>query len=307
MKIIDAHIHIFDRIDGRSINGNTSSDSCGRMRVGEKLRPFIPPSTGVTSYPVEVIEELLDRHGVDKAVLLQNPTIGIVNREVAGAIARAPHRFAGVVQVDPCAPDAAETIREYGEKPGFRALKFEMSRDWGWSGILSDLSYTGDAMRKAVRTAAELGLHVMIDTGACGNPGYDLDGIETLMDAHPDTVFQLEHLGFLTPPDEGNPLAMASWDRFLALGLRPNVYIGYASVGILLNEEHPCPKAVSMLETAVARIGAEKILWGSDAPVTLTRYTYRQMIDGALVHARLDERQRALIMGGNAERLYFGV
>jgi len=284
MQIIDGHIHIFKKIKGKNGNGKI----------------------GKASFTIEELKKLMSENKVDKAVIVQNPTIGSVNEEIDQAIKCDPDRFAGAIQVDPRYDKGAYMIHKLSQNKGFRAIKLEMSFGWGWTGIYRDLTYDDESIHAIIKSASDNGLHVIIDPGPIGNPGYDLDGLCALIDQFPNTVFQIEHLGYRLPENDQNPADIEIWNRCIELGLKKNVYIGYSAVGSLLEEEYPCEKALKLLEYAVLRIGEDKIIWGTDAPTSLKKFTYKQMIDSVIKHSSLGEVQKAAIMGLNAEKLYFG-
>jgi predicted TIM-barrel fold metal-dependent hydrolase len=305
MLIIDGHIHIFNRINGRNSTGKTASDRNGRIRTNSIVSAFIPPCPGKTAFTLNELSDLMARYGVEKAVIVQNPMIGNVNDEIERAVVNAPEKFAGAIQVDPRSGNAIAKIRRYSRVPGFRAVKLEMSEGWGWTGIYKGMTYSDEGVKAVVKAAADNGLHVMIDPGPIGNPGYDLMGISIMVDLYPNTIFQIEHLGYMVPTNEKNPNDIAQWNQCIDLGSRKNVYIGYSAVGSLLEEEYPCEKSLRLLEYAVSRIGEDKIIWGTDAPVTLNKYTYTQMIDSVLYHTSLNALQISKIVGINVEKLYF--
>jgi len=307
MLIIDGHVHIFNRVKGRNSMGKTASDCNGRIRINNAVNSFIPPCPGKTAFTVDELNELMGRNGVEKAVIVQNPTIGSVNSEIERAVMGTPGKFAGTVQVDPRSGNAAATIRRFARVPGFRALKLEMSEGWGWTGIHKGLRYSDESILALVKATADSGLHVMIDPGPIGNPGYDMAAIRALADRYPNTIFQIEHLGYRIPANEQDLADIAQWNQCIDLGIRKNVYIGYSAVGSLLEEEYPCEKSLRLLEHAVSRIGEDKIIWGTDAPVTLNKYTYKQMIDSVLCHTSLNERQISKIVGLNVDKLYFAL
>jgi hypothetical protein len=92
----------------------------------------------------------------------------------------------------------------------------------------------------------------------------------------------------------------------LRLALRPNVSIGFSDAAALLEEPYPCRGAVDLLREAVELVGANKILWGTDVPFTLRRYTYRQMLDTVRADAPfLSAAERDRILGGNAREMFF--
>ena len=62
--IIDAHLHIF----------------------GHAMPGLTPPEYGDGRFPAERALALIEREGVSQAVIVQNPAIGTINEEVAGAL-----------------------------------------------------------------------------------------------------------------------------------------------------------------------------------------------------------------------------
>lgn len=281
--IVDAHIHIF-------------SHPCPNLT---------PPEIADGRFPADRLLALLDREGVDEAVIVQNPTIGTVNEEVAAAVEAHPERFVGAVQVDPTAPDAAEVLRRFAARPGLRAIKLEMSEGWGWTGIHPGLRLLDESFAPLWRIVDEFGLRVILDPGPPGNPGYQVEEIAELAARLPHVHFLLEHLGYLTKADWDNAAPRRRRTEMVRLALRPNVHLGFSAVGVLLEEPFPCPRTAELLDEAVAQVGAHKILWGTDAPYSLRQYTYAQMLDMVREHPKLDAGSRALILGGNAHRLFF--
>lgn len=281
--IVDAHAHIFSHV----------------------CRKVAPPQYPEGRFPAECLLREMDQAGVDRAVIVQNPTIGTINDEVRGATESWPERFAGAMQVDPLDPEAPEVIRRLAS-PRMCALKLEMSEEWGWSGIHPGLRLDAAALRPVWETVAELDLRVIIDPGAIGNPGYQVEELDRLSDAYGDVSFLIEHLGYLQKPDRERPDARQRRLELIVLAAKPNVYLGFSATAILLGEDFPCPEARQLLREAVDLVGASKILWGSDVPLTLGRYSYRQMVDVVgSDECGLSELDRGLILGGNAARLFF--
>lgn len=282
--IIDAHAHVF-------------SHACPRVS---------PPEFADGRFPADRLLALMDAEGVDGAVIVQNPVIGIINEEVREALDAHPDRFAGVVQVDPCAPGALEIIRKYARSRRQRTVKLEMSEEWGWSGIHPGLRLDGPELMGLWGLTAELGINVIIDPGAIGNPGYQVEAMDRLSDQHPGVRFLIEHLGYLQPADVADEAARRRRIEMLRLALKPNVFIGFSATATLLAEPYPCRGAVGLLEEAVKLVGAKKVLWGTDVPYTLRRHTYKQMLDTVRRDAPfLSAAERDRILGGNAGEMFF--
>ena len=70
--------------------------------------------------------------------------------------------------------------------------------------------------------------------------------------------------------------------------------------------DYPYPTGQRQLRHLRDRVGAEKLLWGSDSPFgTATWCTYRQSLDFIRLHCDfLSADEKDLILGGNAARLF---
>jgi predicted TIM-barrel fold metal-dependent hydrolase len=305
-EIIDAHAHIFRRVRGANPAGPWRSSGHGCVETMQGPRRVMPAWSEATSFTASTLAALMDEAGIAKAVLLQNPSLGTVNAEIRKAVETFPDRFVGTVQVDPTSPGAVGAVRRWAKTPTQRILKFEMSDGWGWTGFYPDLRLNRPPMLRLWELAAELGLSVIIDTGPIGHPGYQIDAIREIADRFPDVTIVLEHLGYLMPEQAKDRDARAERRRLIGLARRTNIYLGFSAVGLLLDEDYPCPQSLRLLREAVRMVGARKILWGTDVPSALCQYTYRQMVRVVSHQADfLTPREKAQILGHNARRLFF--
>lgn len=298
-EIFDAHAHVIYGINGIKRVQKTVTGKYGRILWRDEEINFLPPFFHDTSFTAETLIETMNFCGVSKAVLLQNPVIGILNDEIQQAIAAYPERFFGTIQVDPMKDDACDIIRNYAS-PKQNTLKLEISEEWGWSGNYHEFSLISPKMMMIWKTIAGLGMNVIIDTGDIFNNGYQVENISFIAERFPETKILIEHLGFFR-----NGLEESAKDRrneMLQLGKDfENVYFGFSSTAAFINDDYPCPKALELLKEAVALIGPEKILWGSDIPSTFKRYIYQQMIDVIEIYAGfLSDFEKQLILHDNA-------
>lgn len=105
---------------------------------------------------------------------------------------------------------------------------------------------------------------------------------EFLLSAVPECKFLMAHAG-------GQPFAKGDWNRAIMAAQRfENLYLETASSTIDTN----------FLESAVAALGPEKIIFGTDTPL-LDPWTQLTKIR----ETRLDQRSLDLILGGNIARL----
>jgi predicted TIM-barrel fold metal-dependent hydrolase len=303
--IIDAHAHIFSAINGQNRYGATASGSRGMVSTGLGLKQMLPPYLKDSSFPVETLIGLMDKNGVDRAILLQNPTFGIINDEIMEAIGKYPDRFIGTVQIDPMNSSGAMELMGRYSNVNQKILKLEMSDTWGWTGIYPGLQFDSPPVIKIIESAYVKGFNVIVDPGPVGNEGYQVEVIEKFANRFPQMIFLIEHLGYLCKEDLGNQALLERRLQCIKLAHLENVFLGFSATGILLDDEYPCPRSLSLLKEAVNLVGSDKILWGSDIPTTLKMYTYRQMIDVIKKASFLSEDDKKLILGGNALRIFW--
>ncbi|QDV62445.1 amidohydrolase family protein [Crateriforma conspicua] len=307
IPIIDAHVHVIPTVRGRNRFGKVVSGRCGCVNRGAELVPMLPTTCVDSNYPVESLFELMDRSGVKQAVLLQNPTLGTCNEYIGDCTQRYPDRFCGVIQIDPRDPLATETIRQF-VSPQHHTLKMEMSFDWGWTGLYPDFRIDSAEMDGIWQTVADEGLEVIIDPGPPGNLGYQVEGFDALISRMPSTRFVLAHLGYLPADQLSDTVALKRRQSLLELGQRDNVWLGLSAVPTLLEESYPCPEVARLLREAVGLVGAEKLIWGSDAPVTLNLHTYQQLIDTVRCDSDfLSATQKRRILHDNAKTVFRGL
>jgi hypothetical protein len=106
--------------------------------------------------------------------------------------------------------------------------------------------------------------------------------------------FLIEHLAYMTADSYPDPDAREKWLRMVKLAKKKYVFLGFSAIFFLMEEEYPCPNSIGLLHEVVNRVGAQKVLWGTDIPTTLNKYTYRQMMDLILKHASLKYPRLAL-------------
>ena len=90
------------------------------------------------------------------------------------------------------------------------------------------------------------------------------------------------------------------------LAKRPNGWVDLTTLFWGFNpdeEEYPFPHAQELVRWAVEHFGPDRVMLGSDYPVTLNRATYQQLFDYVRRHCPfLTPEQKADITGGTAER-----
>lgn len=307
--IVDGHLHIVERLTGYPPEAFYTSLSLGRVMVGHKvkervlpyrddgLHPYAnvlqiaPPCTGTTSFSAEVALAYMDWVGVDKAILLQSPSYGRQNHYCMEAVYQWPDRFIGFAQVDPTQGEkAAKQLERVVVDGGLRGLKVEVPC---LKASRPEFSIVGESEMLVWETCEKLGIplffHLEEGKDQCAE-------IRTLLTEFSKLMVIIGHLGL--PPSDG-------WQDQCRLAKHERVLLDIAALpAFFREEEYPYPSAQECIRWAVSEVGADKIMWGSDAPMLLTCCTYEQTLN--LVRTKcsfLTEEQRKLILGGTAERL----
>ena len=120
----------------------------------------------------------------------------------------------------------------------------------------------------------------------------------------PELRIAIGHLGMANPPQTPcweNP----SWRCQMALAQHAHVMIEMGGITWLYNAEfYPFPSAIRAIREAIDIAGADKLMWGSDYPRTITAITYRMSYDFILKSSELSDADKRLILGENALRFY---
>jgi hypothetical protein len=189
-----------------------------------------------TEYSPEIIVRTMDAVGIDQSVVFAMSTTTARSIEMAReAVGRYPDRLIPYAYAlphyqRPVIPELEEAIVQQG----FRGIKIHV-------GECTLASYVIDPV---IALAGQHGVPCLIDCS-----GRD-DAIRRLAEAHPETKLLVAHLGKYLSTDA------ELVDRFLDLAvLYPNVLLDVSGV-VLLHK----------IEEAVARVGAERIFFGTDGP-----------------------------------------
>ena len=304
--IIDAHAHIFPAVRGATGAGPSRGLGYGRIAVGDEVTQLLPPYNEMTVFTPEMLLANMDWAGVDKAVLLQGPFYGECNSYVLEALNRYPDRLVGAVYFDPWETNNRQEFETLTASAKFRVVKLECSDATGLCGLhpnarldAPDIAWFWDALERR-------GLGLTLDLGAIGSRSYQTDAVRTIAEGHPDLRIVIAHLGQPNPEAEADVERWSLWLEQIDLGGLPNVWFDTAALPAYLpDEDFPYPSAERYLHIALERVGASKILWGTDLPGLLRHLNYPQLLKLARLHTQsLSPDEQAMILGENAMRVY---
>jgi len=182
-------------------------------------------------------------------------------------LARHPDRLIGYVSVPTprLGERAVEEIRRGYEKYGMRGVKIYSHPE---AKITEPYTYP------LLEVAAELKMPILAHTTP--------EECDHLMTHVPEAWLVMAHMG-------GHPYAFGDWHKAVAAAKKhPNLILDTAS-SVIDN---------GMLEFAVAEVGAERIVFGTDMPL-LDPFCQMAKVTGA----ELSDEAKALILGGNHARM----
>ena len=211
------------------------------------------------------LDELAASCGLDKAIVFY-PDNSLVRR----VIAERPHVF-GLVWANPREPNCVQTVESFLEDKDFRGIKLHP--------LLDGYHPNDPIVHPLADLVAERGLPLLIHTG---HPIFTLPwSVEELARAKPETKVIMGHMG------HGNIIYInAAID---AAERHPNVYL----------ETSGMPMHTKIAE-AVNRVGADRVLYGSDAPF---HHPKVELLKVEL--SGIKPSDMTMVLGMNAERLFF--
>lgn len=288
-KIIDAHSHLWLRQD-TSWNGMpVRTLKNGRSFFLTEEVQMVPPFMidGVNS--AEVFLSNMNYAQVGGAVVVQEFIDGIQNDYLAKVKNDYPERFFVFGMCDYFKPGFYDTAASLIDS-GFKGIAIP-----GHRLILSDgrVNLNSPEMMKM--------FHLMEDKGVilslCLAENNLQNGeIKEVIEECPRLKIAIGHFGMVTA---------SGWEDQIKLALNDNVMIESGGITWLFNKEfYPFNGAVRAIREAIDMVGADKLMWGSDYPRTITAITYKMSYDFILKTNDLTDREKRLFLGENAEKFY---
>lgn len=275
MNDIDSHVHVW-------------SDDIRRY----PLLPGAPTAhMDLPRFTGEDVLNMIRPHGFERAVLVQSSFYGDDHSLLADTIASQPTKFRGIAALGDSTPGIVHRMRELASRGvrGFRIIQLNPV-DPGW------LDTPGhEAM---FRCAADEGLLVcpLIDPGA-------LPPLAAMCQRFPKAAVVIDHMARI---GAGGVIREEDVASLTAMAELPNVFVKVSGFWALGRAKPPYDDLVPLIRWLRDVFGAERLMWASDGPYGMTRGSYAAAV--ALVRERLDylnDAERAMILGGTAERVFF--
>lgn len=304
--VIDIHYHLFDRTFHHPEMWDGIAQLCVTFappgqpitleEAREKLLPRMFDSTG------ELTVRNLDQWGIDKAVVVAidngllhgESEIGIAgqNRAVAEAARRFPDRLIAFLSVDPRRPNALELLDRCVNDWGMRGVKCHP--DTGW--------YPDDEAHYPYwEKVRQFRLPVLTHTGPLEPPSVSEcvhpARLEKVAADFPEITFIAAHMAF-------------RWYKELiqVARKRPNILVDIAAWQPVAHESYG--KFAHVLRGFIDSIGADRIVFGTDAPTFSLQYSEKEWVESVRELPRrapqgdtFTEEEVSAILHGNAARV----
>lgn len=288
-KIIDAHSHLWLRQD-TSWNGMpVRTLKNGRSFFLTEEVQMVPPFMidGVNS--AEVFLSNMNYAQVGGAVVVQEFIDGIQNDYLAKVKNDYPERFFVFGMCDYFKPGFYDTAASLIDS-GFKGIAIP-----GHRLILSDgrVNLNSPEMMKMFHLMENKGVILSL---CLAENNLQNGEIKEVIEECPRLKVAIGHFGMVTAP---------GWEDQIKLALNDNVMIESGGITWLFNKEfYPFNGAVRAIREAIDMVGADKLMWGSDYPRTITAITYKMSYDFILKTNDLTDREKRLFLGENAEKFY---
>ncbi|HEV8633527.1 MAG TPA: amidohydrolase family protein [Chloroflexota bacterium] len=249
------------------------------------VKQYLPPSIADMQYPPDRLVAEMDYAGVDRALLHRTPYLGVGNEFVADCVRRFPDRLLGLahveewlVRVDPAG--AVGKVERAVRQQGLSGLQF-LPPQLNLYGQTEP--WDGAGFRPFWDGIADLRIPVFFSLKERRDPPREsyLDELRTLlrwMERYPDVIVVLTHgLNWrLFVDGAGIRLPEEVWAPFANPNAHLQLLFPIALGGVW---DYPLPQARPVVEACVRRVGAHRLMWGTDMPIVLRFWTYRQNID----------------------------
>lgn len=278
MKIINAHVHAIDLkgMMARFPNASLQSGISSLSHLMQTL-PLLDP---------KVILEQMDAASIEQSVLyaVEAPLVYASNEYVAGICRQHPDRFIGFASADPHEKTVLDTLKRALDDYQLKGIKFHPP--------LQDFFPNDESIFHVYQAVQEWKIPIVFHVGTTpfgsicrlsqANPLL-LDDVAV---AFPDLRIMLTHLGTL-------------WhnESFMVVEKNPNVFIDTAAYLYEIEE--------LLNENLVARIGEDKIIFGTDFPMPSPPDPVHNM--GSFVEKvkqlQLSQAIKEKIFSGNFQRM----
>ncbi len=305
MKKIDAHLHLAEVIAGYCRRGELRAIGNGKAMWGNgEVFQLIPPEFGDSwNFPAEKALELMDANEVERAVLMNGSMYGFQNQYHATLLEQYPDRFCPSCTVDPFMTDHFKTLEYYLEKLHFHLVKFEISSGGGLMGCHDAFPIDNKRMMKIYELIEKNHGVVALDVGDATMPSHQPAALSRIAETFPQLKVVVCHL--LAPM----AARRKEWRASLEMLNKNNIWFDLAALPkIVAADPYPYLSVHEVIYEAKEILGAERLMWGTDAPYACTHdadSTYEHLTDYLYKQNRFTQEELQAFYYDNAYKVYF--
>ncbi|NLI54619.1 MAG: amidohydrolase [Clostridiales bacterium] len=302
MKIIDAHVHIWDKYHGVRYGSIVpKSLGYGKIELNGVVEKLLPPAFVDNRASAEILLGYMGDNGIDSAVILQNPCYGDQKEYVAAAMGKWPDHFVATMgKVDPrdtkhILSEIDDLVKNYKCK----GIKIEIPDVPFW---IDDPEYA-PMWEKVVNDD----LICVLDLGfEDGIYDWNIDRLTKLLHRYPTIRMRLPHLGISRLWDKSQIKPYPELQKMLKLFTinRDNLTTDFSAMPFFDPDgDYPDYRNREILKIVYEAIGPKKMIWGTDFPTILKLRTIKQCIHFVTRHCDfLTFEDKQDIMCGNVTR-----
>jgi len=283
--IIDAHIHLWNRLHGDDLGVDRQALSWGKARQGDTIYYATPPAFEDSLSTYERALAHMDWLGIDRAVVLQEFMDGKQDDYLQDVRRECSSRFSCMALFDRYYYD--DPLKAFVKAVDEQSLQGFLVKN---PDPFPDIAVP--ALMPLWERCAERGLPVVLKNG-------EPSQIRRLVRLVPNLKIVLSHFaGCFGPPGEYRArLEIAASSDHVTLDTGALTY----------GRCYPFSESKDRLQEALEVVGANKIAWGSDypRPGLVADASYKQQLEFITVECDfLSDAQREQILGGTALRVY---
>jgi len=272
-------------------------------------RQYMPPYLQEQTCSPELMLAQMDHTGVDMALLQNAKVYGKLNDYFAECVRKYPDRFVGLAEITELEADKDSEIlklRHAINDLGLKGIYFEAKRFFepGISNSFNDKKFD-----RFWQEISDLGVsvHWAISSSKDSAEVYleKMRVFDAWAERFPDIASIVVHGLFPIKPFMKNDEVRFPRE-LLNCFKHPNTFaeILYPCLVGSLGWDYPFPQAQRVIKNLYEEFGAEKLVWGSDMPLTECNCTYKQSLTYLKDYCDfISPKDMDFILGGNAIRI----
>ena len=273
--IIDAHLHLWKKQNGKVNNMPVISLENGKSEFLGEIRQMMPPYMLDGSNTAEMLISNMDYARVNGAVVTQEEMDGNQDSYLLQAKAKYPERLKICSLYEEGKPYTLD---------GFDGIKI-------CAGRLPTQDLTKHI--KVFKDAFEKGKFVSLDLA---DGDLQTASLREVIEELPELKMTIGHFGMVTTK---------GWHEQIKLAQNKNVFIESGGITWLFNYEfYPYPSAVKAINEAAEICGFDKLMFGSDYPRTMVEITYKMSFDFIMKSKEISDSDKEKFLFENAKEFY---